>query len=189
MRDLYNDEQVSHKLKNGFHHARKKADKLNEHPKDAGNVMLQLKRMLPAEGRLTERLAKLRAKAHKIRNGHIEKLQETREAFSRLPVSARKKAAEELTARYGRMAGIDKRLERLDRAVAENERRITEITQQAQRALTEHDYQRLVSLLKEAEKLQKHNSHLFKLIDRSEQALSHLAKQIVKQTKQVNKHD
>lgn len=187
MRDLYDDQKVSRKLKKGLHHARKEARTLNEHPEDAGDVMLQLKRMLPAEGWLTERMARLRAKAHQIRNGHIARVEETRDAFSKLPASAKKKAAAELTARYDQMAGIDERLERLDKAVAENERRIRDITKASEEALAAGDYPKLHDLLKAAEKLQKHNSRLFKLIDRSESRLSTAAKHVAKGTQEVNK--
>jgi len=124
MTDLYRDRNVSNQLAKKIKKLRKTADTLNEHPQQSVDVLPQLKRMLPAEGYLTEKMAQLRAKAHRIRNGHIARLEETRQVFAGLPTSAKKKASAELAAKYKQIIGIDTRLERLDRAVAENERRI-----------------------------------------------------------------
>jgi len=187
MSDLYRDKNLSNQLTKKMKKLRKETGTLNEHPQDAGNVMQQLKKMLPAEGYLTERMAQLRAKAHQIRNGHIARLEETKYVFSKLPVSEKKKASAELAARYNQLIGIDTRLERLDKAVAENERRIRELTGQAQQYTASYDYQKLTDCLKAAEKLQGHNSRLFKIIKRTEDKLTAIAKKIAKETKEVNK--
>lgn len=73
---------------------------INEQPAVANDFLQQLKRMLPAEGFLTERIAQLRAKAHRIHRGHIARLEETRDIFARLPASVKKNAAATLTSRY-----------------------------------------------------------------------------------------
>ena len=187
MADLHRDRRLSKKLSTNMRILRKEAGNLNEHPQDAGNVSVQLKRMLPAEGYLTERMAQLRAKAHQIRNGHIARTEETKGVFSKLPVSAKKKAAVDMVASYNQLIGIDTRLERLDKTVAENEKRIKDLTQQAQQYTARHDNQKLVTCLKVAEKLQKHNSHLFKIIDRTENKLTAIAKKIAAEAKQVNR--
>ena len=187
MADLYRDRHLSKNLSKNMRNVRKEAGTLNEHPQDAANVSVQLKRMLPAEGYLTERMAQLRAKAHQIRNGHIARLEETKYVFSKLSVSAKKKAAADMAASYHQLIGTDTRLERLDKSVAENEKRIKDLTQQAQQYTAKHDNQKLVSCLKAAEKLQKHNSHLFKIIDRTENKLTAIAKKIAAEVKQVNK--
>jgi len=187
MSDLYRQRHLSNKLTKNMKKLRKQTGTLNKHPEDAGNVMQQLKKMLPAEGYLTERMAQLRAKAHQIRNGHIARLEETRNVFSKLPVSKKKKASAELAARYNQLIGIDTRLERLDKAVAENEHRIRELTAQAQQYTASYDYQKLTACLKAAEKLQGHNSRLFKIIKRTENKLSSIAKKVAQETKQVNK--
>ncbi len=187
MSDLYRDRHLSNQLTKKMKKLRKEAKSLNEHPRQSGNVLSQLKKMLPAEGYLTERMAQLRAKAHQIRNGHIARLEETRGVFSKLPVSEKKKASAELAARYNQLIGIDTRLERLNRAVAENERRIKELTIQAQQYAARCDYQKLTETLKAAEKLQHHNSRLFKIINRTESKLTSIAKKIAQEAKQVNK--
>jgi len=187
MADLYRNRHLSNKLSRNMRSLRKEAKTLNEHPQDAGNVLVQLKKMLPAQGYLTERMAQLRAKAHQIRNGHIARLEETKYVFSKLPVSEKKKASAELAARYNQLIGIDTRLERLDKVVAENEHRIRELTSQAQQYTARYDYQKLTDSLKAAEKLQHHNSKLFKIIERTEGKLATIAKKIAKETKEVNK--
>ena len=156
---------------------------LTEHPEDVGNVMLQIKRILPAEGYLTQRMAQLRAKAHQTRNGHIARLEETRHVFANLPTSAKKKAAAELSARYNQLIGIDTRLERLDRTVAENERRIRQLSRKAQELTGRYDFKGLHDSLKAAEKLQQHNSRLFKIIERTEKKLSAIAQRIAHEVK------
>jgi hypothetical protein len=82
---------------------------------------------------------------------------------------------------------MDKRLERLDNAVAENEKRIRQLTQEAQQHSANYDYQKLVSCLKQAEKLQHHNSKLIKIINRTEGKLASIAKDVAREVKQVNK--
>ena len=185
MADLYRDRHLGKQLGKQLKQARQEAGNLHEHPKDAQNIMLQLKRMLPAEGWLTQRLAQLRAKAHRLRNGHVARIDEIRHVISKLPVEAKKKASQELIARY-RQLQLDRRMERLDNAVAANEKRIRELTQLAQQCLARHDHQRLHDILKDAQKLQKHNSRLFKLIESTEKRLATIANQAVRQQTEVS---
>ena len=187
MTDLYRDRNVSNQLTKRMKKLRKTADTLNERPREAANVLPQLRRMLPAEGYVTEKMAQLRAKAHQIRNGHIARLEETRQVFSNLPTSARKKASAELAAGYRQIIGIDTRLERLDRAVAENERRIVELTRNAQQYSARYDHRQLAGCLKAAERLQHHNSHLIKIIERTESKLAAVARKVAQETREVNK--
>ena len=187
MTDLFRDQHLSEDLTKTTRKLRKQSTTLNEHPEKAGDIMLQLKRMLPAEGYLTDRMAQLRAKAHQIRNGHIARLEETKYVFSKLPVSAKKKAAADMVTSYNQLIGIDTRLERLDKSVAENEKRIKDLNRQAQQYTAKRDNPKLVGCLKAAEKLQKHNSHLFKIIERDEKKLIAIAKRIASESKQVNK--
>ena len=71
MADMYRERHLSKKLDHGLRTVRKKATTPNEHPEEAADISTQIKRMLPAQGHLTERMAQLRTKAHQIRNGHI----------------------------------------------------------------------------------------------------------------------
>jgi len=187
MADLYRQRHLSKGLDHSLRKLRKTANTLYEHPEEAGDILRQIKRMLPAQGYLTERMAELRARAHHVRKGHIARLDETRRVFTKLPNSVRKKAAAELATRYSQMVGIDDRLERLDHAVAENEKRIRELTASAQEYTAKHDHQQLYRTLKAAERLQHHNSKLFKIIERTEHKLSAIAKAVAKEVKEVER--
>ncbi len=189
MSDLYRDRRVSNQITKKLKKIRHNAKTLDEHPQEAPNIMQQLKRILPAEGWLTERMAQLRAKAHQVRKGHIARLDETRDVFAKLPVSVKKKSAADLADRYRQIIGIDTRLERLDKAVAENEKRIRELTYQAQQYTAKHDYPKQSACLKAAEKLQHHNSKLLKTINRTEGKLSAIIKKIAQQTEKVTNNE
>ena len=177
MSDLYKDRRVGTWLKHGLRRLRHEADDLPERPDGATDVMRQLNRMLPAEGWLTERLRRLRVKARYIRKGHIARIDELRHVTGKLPGAAGKRASHELRARY-REVRLDTRLERLEKAVAEYERRIKVLTREARGALVRSDYHKLTDLLKAAAKLQKHNSGLLKIIERTERKLGRTAKHI-----------
>ena len=132
-------------------------------------------------------MAQLRAKAHQIRSGHVARLEETRHTFAKLPTSTKKKASAELAARYNQMVGIETRIDRLDHVVAENERRIRELTEKAQQYTANYDHRKLYEAVKAAERLQHHNSHLIKLIERTEHKLSAIAKGVAKEVNQVER--
>lgn len=176
MTDLYDDRKAANWLGKGFRDLKKKAKTLNERPQEASDVMVQLQRMLPAEGFLTERLARLREKAHRIRVGHIAQIEEIQKHLSRMPPQARRQAASELAAKFKELK-FDVRLERLDHAVAANEKRVRELTQQAQVLLQRGDQRGLVGVLKAASTLQKHNARLLRTISSTEKRLLHAAEQ------------
>jgi hypothetical protein len=183
---LYRERHLSNELERRLNDIRQQSNALAKRPDKAADVVRQIREILPAEGYLTERMVQLRAKAHGVRNGHIARLEETRYVFARLPTSAKKKAAAELAAGYDQIIGMDTRLERLDKAVAENERRIRELTRDAQERAARYDHRGLVDCLKNAEKLQKHNSRLFRIMKRTEGKLTALLKQIAARAEQVD---
>jgi len=191
MRDLQKAQRQGNVLSNllgrRLHGIRQESNLLYQHPELAGNVVQQIRKTLPAEGWLTERMARLRKKAHQIRNGHVARLKETCNVFAKLPTSAKKAAAADLAARYNQLIGIDKRLEMLDRATAANEKRIRHLTQEAQKCAEAHDYRKLAEVLKAAEKLQRHNSKLFAIIDRTEAKLTAIAERVAKEAQEANK--
>jgi hypothetical protein len=187
MSDLYSARRVSNRLAKRLHNLRHEAQTLDEHPEETTNILLRLKRTLPAEGWITNRMAQLRAKAHRIRHGHIARLEETRDVFSQLPDSAKKRAADDLAGRYNQLAGIDLRLERLDKAATEIEQRIRQLNYQAQDHAAHYDYQGLYETLKAAEKLQRQNSRLFKIIQRTEVKLSAISQKVADEVRQIEK--
>lgn len=179
---LEKDRRAGNWLKDRFRTLRRETDLLADHPEDATQVLDQIRRMLPVEGWLTERMARLRAQAHRVRKGHVARLEETKHVYRRLPPSKKKKAAAELIRRYQKLAGFDKRLERLDKAVAETERRIKNLTRDAGKATARYDFKKLTEILAKAEKLQDHNSHLFKHIDRCQQKLIKISRDVAEIT-------
>ena len=170
MRDRQEGRALSDLLRRRFRDIERRTDRLREHPADGQDILLQLRRMLPAEGWLTERLAGLREKVVRMRKGHVARIEEIRELARQLPVGAKRALSQQMQEQY-RELGLELRLERLDQAVAANEKRIRELTSEAEQATVRYDYQRLHDLLKAAEKLQKHNTSLFGIIDRTEKRL------------------
>lgn len=190
MGDLYQDQRVAHKLNRDLRHLKREARHLAKHPdedrREASDIMLQLRRILPAEGWLTQRMAGLREKVELARQGQIHRILEKEQQFSNLSPQARKKAGEAIAASYQELR-LDGRLERLDKAVAANELRIRNLTQQAQQDLAAGNYPRLANVLEEASKLQRHNAHLFKLINQTEARLVQAAAKAAQQPKGVKK--
>ena len=180
MRDLYDDEHVGQRIDGVLSGLRRQADTFVQHPEQAPNLMAQLRQILPAEGWLTERMARLRERDHNFRYGHLQRIDELRHLLDKLPPDARKKAADELSARHHELK-LEKRIERLDGAVAEAERRIKQLTQEAEQAAARYDYRRFNELLEAAETLQAHNQKLFTIIDRSEAKLVKIAQELAKE--------
>jgi hypothetical protein len=185
MIDLSEDRNVSKKLTRGFRQLRDRAGNLFQHPRDAENVMLQLKRILPAEGWLTQRMAKLRARAHFARKGHIARITELQDSIGKLPPQTKHKVARELSTRYKELK-IDQRIERLDKTVVAHELRVRNLTRQAQTYLANHDHQKLTEVLKAAQKIQKRCTRLFKLIENTEAKLLATAKHAARQAHRVS---
>ena len=120
------------------------------------------------------------------RGHHIARLAETKHVFRKLPTELKKKASLELVQLYKGMIGIDSRLERLDTAVAENEHRIRQLTQQAEAYSAQQEFQKLTECLKSAEKLQQHNDKLFKIIERTEAKLAGVAQKVAQEVDEVD---
>ena len=185
-KDLQENHILSDLLGRRMQRVEKETVSLDKHPRDAEDVLLQLKRMLPAEGYLTERMARLREKAYRMRQGHVARIEGIQHVFRNLPPDVKRKAAQELADSYKEL-GFDLRLERLDRAVAANEKHIRDLTQQAQACLASHDYPKLHAAMTAARKLQLHNSHLFRIMDRAEARLEATAKRIAKESAGVTR--
>jgi hypothetical protein len=183
--DLRQDRGVAEHLAGSLHQLRTEADFLPRRPDLAGDFMVQVRRLLPEEGWLTQRLAQLREKAHYARAGHVARIDELRAHLDELPPTARAKLGQELAARYAELQ-LDQRLERLDRAVAEVERRIRGLTAEAEVCAAQHDYPRVQGLLDDAAKLQDHNAKLLQIIERTEARLLKVARELAAQTDGVS---
>ena len=170
MRDLYRERVLSQRVAGELVEVRRAAEELGDRPEQAGDVLVQLRRILPEAGLLTEQLAQLRAVAHRVRRGHVARIGELQSVIAGLPPERRRELADELARHYVELR-FDVRLERLDRAVAENERRIRDLVRQAEQWLEHHEYRRLSGVLDEAARLQRHNAHLLDIIERSQERL------------------
>lgn len=180
------DRRVSESVWDRLRRLRKDTDLLRHHKGDAKSVLEQIRRLLPPEGWLTERLARLRAQAHRVREGHVARIEELREMGKGLPAGAKKQLSDELSARYQELR-LDDRLERLDQAVAVNERGIRNLTHQAEQATTDCDYRQLTELLSAAEKHQGHNTRLLRTIERTEVKLAAIVREISQRVRNSQK--
>ncbi len=87
---------------------------------------------------------------------------------------------------YYKLTDMDRRLERLDKTVAENESRIHQLTRLARLYVSKYQFQEFDNVLKSAQKLQRNNTKLFKTIEHLERKLSVLATKVAKQASEVN---
>ncbi len=133
---------------------------------------------------MTARLAALRRTAQLLKRGHLARIEQLRHVTDTLPPAGRRKAAEVLRERY-RELQLDARLDRLDKAVAENERRVRALTRQALAWLEARDYRQLSTVLDTATQLQRHNVKLLRGIERTEKRLLALGRRIAKEMHEV----
>jgi len=166
LRDLRGSEQIGSQ----FEHLRNAANWLGRSGDVDKQIRTQLHRVLPEEGWLTRQMARLRGKAQLIRAGHLRRIKELDKYINALPADARKTAVRQAKDLY-REVEMDRRIERLDKAVAAAEKRIIEVTQKTYRALEGHNYRVVPSLLDRAGTLQKHNTKLIRIIIRTEERL------------------
>lgn len=177
MSNLYDDNKVGKRLEQRFGSLRDESKSVKQHPEYAADMMAKLTQILPEEGWLTARLSKLREHIHLIKKGHLKRIDELKGVLGKTPLSMRGNLKKQIHETVKEI-GLDKRLERLDKAVAENERRIKELTQQAQDSLARGDYPGLENTLRKAQKLQTHNDNLLKTIIRTENKLSGIASDV-----------
>lgn len=188
--ELFRDRHLSNDLQQNIRHIRYKSRQPDPVTEETNDIVRQLQRILPAEGYLTQRMAQLRSRVFQIRNGHVSRLEETRKILQNASTNVKKKVSEQLIAKYQKMIGIDTRLERLETVVTKNEKRIRDLTRQAQEYARRFNYEGLYDCLKQAEQLQKHNSRIIRLITHTEYKLNHLAQTTANEVKQseTNKH-
>ena len=185
MFDLNRGRRLGERLRQGLRQVRRKTERLTDNPRERTDVMLQIRRILPAEGWLTERMVRLRERARHVRKGHISRIEELRFVMSKSSRKARRQASHELAARYKELK-LDQRLERLEKAVALNERHIKELTQEAQKTVANYEFRKVDVVLKDAEKLQSHNVKLIKVMERTEQKLIGIVRSISGEAGRVN---
>ena len=183
--DVHTDRLVGQRLQDGLHHTKTQTDDLLTHPEHTSTVLTQVRTLLPAEGWLTERLARLRAHAHHVREGHLAELEQTKALCRRLPKEVRRVLAAQTVAGYGKIVGIETRIDRLDAAAAEVERQVRRLTTAAEAALGQHQPEQAERMLAEAEKTQGHATRLLRRIEHTEQKLMRVVDRIAKKMKEA----
>ncbi len=185
--DVHADRLVGQRLQDGLHHTRTQTDDLLTHPERTATMLAQVRALLPAEGWLTERLARLRAHAHHVREGHLADLEQTKALCRKLPKEVRRVLGAQMTAAYGKIVGIETRIDRLDAAVADLERRVRQLTAAAEASMRQQQPEQAEHLLSEAEKTQRHATRLLKRIEHTEQKLMHVVDRIAKKMKEASR--
>ena len=181
IKQIHRDRGLNFNLDKYLRKLKNEAQLLKRDPAKAPQVYQQISGLLPAEGYLTEKMARLREKAHQIRSGHVARLKETQSLTRLLPPSRLAQVSAKLITSYYAELDFEKRLERLDNAVAVNEKKIVILLKQARICSKEYKFQQIPDLIRHAEKLQQQNEKLFKIIEHTENKLSELAHKITKQ--------
>ena len=181
IKQIHRDRGLNFNLDKHLRKLKNEAQLLKRDPAKAPQVYQQISGLLPAEGYLTEKMARLREKAHQIRSGHVARLKETQSLTRHLPPARLAQVSAKLITSYYAELDFEKRLERLDNAVAVNEKKIVNLLKQARICSKEYKFQQIPDLLQHAEKLQQQNEKLFKLIEHTESKLSEIARKIAKQ--------
>jgi len=184
LEDVRQERSTAELLTRRLHDLRVEAQWVGNRPELAEDIRLQLERILPQEGALTERLAQLRARCHHLRNGDAARFEQLRRIVRQLTPEGRQHMNERLSAAYEALR-LDTRLERLDHAVAELERRVRQLTARAQQHLAAYDYRNVPALLEEAEHLQAHNVRLLRIIERTEARLLNAVNHLAAETPEV----
>lgn len=179
--DVVRDGQIADRLASRLADLRSRVGTAPQRPEFARDVMERLQQILPDQGVLTRRLAELRRKIRLARDGHAHRINELAGAYARVPPEARARINAELRVRWAQFR-LDERLERLNRAAAENERRIADLIRQARQWLAAGDRSRLVAAVNAAAALQQHNARLIRAIERTEEQLLSFARQATQAT-------
>lgn len=178
------DGQLADRLAGRLSDLRRRVGADPRRPEFARDVMERLQQILPDQGVLTRHLAELRKKMRLARDGHAYRINELAGNYARVPPEARARINAELRVRWAQFR-LDERLERLDSAAAENERRIADLTRQARQLLAAGDRSRLVAAINAAATLQQHNARLIRAIERTEDQLLSLARQAAQAAREV----
>jgi hypothetical protein len=103
------------------------------------------------------------------------------------PTVERTQHGDQRTARGRGELRLDGKLEKIDAAVAGNEKRIIELTRQAEAHLANHDFRGLHDDLKAAQTLQQGNTKLFKVINHLEKQIAGVAHSLAHRQHEVRR--
>jgi len=133
-------------------------------------IRRQLAELIPVEGQVTRRLADLRARAVLAEKGHLARLRKLTGQIPRMTPEQARIGAMQVRAAY-KEAGFYRRIERLDAAAVEVERRVLQLTAQAETLARTGQIDHLHQLIQGAKKLQRQAVKLVVLIERDEAKL------------------
>lgn len=176
--DIDDDHRIAMCIADALDQAQVRSRRLNTCPAEAEAIKSRLVRVIPLQGKLTERLAILRETARHAREGQLARINTLQARMKALSPAQRNAAADEIANRYHQLQ-FDIRLQRLDGAVAEAERRTRDLTERAERALAAGDYAAVSQLLAAASKLQHQCAKLIETIERTEHKLLAEARRLV----------
>lgn len=145
----------------------------------------QLAELIPVEGQVTRRLADLRARAVLAEKGHLARLRKLTGQIPKMTPDQARIGAMQVRAAY-KEAGFYRRIERLDAAAVEVERRVLQLTAQAEALARTGQVNHLHRLVDGAQQLQRQAVKLITLIERDETKLLALVMREVKLDPGVN---
>ena len=105
-----------------------------------------------------------------------------------MPALQKEKISKLLIEHYQKQTDLDKRLERLEGMVAAAEKQSHDLIGRAQMCAETNNFQQYDHIIKKAQKLQNHITHIIKVIIRTEKKLSALAYKIVRDNINLTKN-
>lgn len=144
--------------------------KPDDSPSAVAAIRQKLNEMIPAEGVLTRRLADLRSRAVFAERGHLARLRKLTAEIPKMTPEQARQAAMQVRQAY-KAAGFYRRIERLDAAAVQAERKIQRLTAQAEAYANIGQTKPMQKLIEDATKLQHQVDRLFSQIERDERKL------------------
>lgn len=177
---LYRYRGLSKKITENLRKLKKPSELLGDKNKQSTDLLIQLHRILPEQGFMTERMAELRKTAYQVRNGHIARMNETKKLCHQIPAWQARKISRLMIEHYRKQTNLEKRLERLESLVTATEKQNRQLIAYAKKCVRTQNYKEFDQVIHKAKKLQSHVTHIINAIIRTEKKLSAIAHKIAK---------
>lgn len=152
---------------------------VDDRPEAWEAARMHLQRALPAAGWLTQKLAEFRETLKLVERGELEQIHEVQKLAKDLPPRDRRQLVVDVRRRL-RVLRMAQRLDRLDGAVAELERRVQTLTRQAISDLDARNAEAIPGRLDAANRLQRQVARLLEQMERSRQRLLREAEAVIR---------
>ncbi|AQT68735.1 hypothetical protein STSP2_01907 [Anaerohalosphaera lusitana] len=162
--------QLSASIEKQICQAEQNSTRLENDPQNIGQLQRQIEDILPKTSALTDQMARLRKQAAFVKNGQLQRIKKLRMRLMRTPPEQRAAVAANMKKAYKELK-FDDRIERLDYAVAETEKRVRDCLNRSIQLLNAGDTAGLIRMLDRARRLQRHNQKLETVIERSKEKL------------------